>query len=64
MNETFDKYWKKFSEKYTRLVMKSRLTHDDLQNIKYMRKEREQLVNYINFRGYTVNDNDQITETV
>lgn len=60
MNKTFDKYWKKFTEAYIRLQMKSRLTHDDIQTLKHMRKEREELVAYMLFRGFTVNSNDVI----
>lgn len=60
MNETFDNYWQTFSEKYTRLTYKSRLTHDDLQLLKQMRKEREELITYITYRGFRVDDNDNI----
>ena len=60
MNETFDRYWKWFNEKFIRLQMKSRYTHDDLQNLKQMRKEREMLINYIYYRGYEVDANNII----
>lgn len=60
MNETFDNYWQTFSEKYIRLQMKSRMTHDDMQLLKQMRKEREELVTYITYRGFRVDENDNI----
>jgi len=60
MNTEFNRYWKWFTEKQIRLMFKETLTAKDLNTLKHMRKEREQLVDYINYRGFYVDENDNI----